>query len=148
MSLEDKISSDYVQAMKARDSFASSVLSFLRAQIKNVKVDKRLEKVSDEDVISVIKKQVKQHQDSIEQFRAGNRLDLVAKEEAELKYLQQFLPEQMGDEELRALVVRIAGTETDAGRLMRPVLAEIAGRADARRVSTFVREHCDNAKRH
>ncbi len=57
MSLEDKLAQDYVQAMKARDSFSSSVLSFLRAQIKNVKVDKRMEAVPDEEVIAVIKKQ-------------------------------------------------------------------------------------------
>ena len=79
MSLEDKIGQDYVQAMKARDSFTSSVLSFLRAQIKNVKVDKRLETVPDEDVISVIKKQAKQRQDSITQFKAGGRIDLADK---------------------------------------------------------------------
>ena len=65
MLLEEKITQDYVQAMKARDPFTSSVLSFLRAQIKNVKVDKRLEAVPDEDVISVIKKQAKQRLDSI-----------------------------------------------------------------------------------
>src|SRR5665213_3029612 len=91
MSLEDKISQDYVQAMKARDSFSSSVLSFLRAQIKNVKVDKRLEQVSDEDTISVIKKQVKQRQDSITQFKAGGRTDLAEKEEKEMVILKNYL---------------------------------------------------------
>ena len=84
MLLEEKINQDYVLAMKARDSFTSSVLSFLRAQIKNVKVDKRLEQVPDADVISVIKKQAKQRQDSITQFKAGNRADLADKEEKEL----------------------------------------------------------------
>src|ERR1700691_2254967 len=100
MSLEDKISQDYVLAMKARDSFASSVLSFLRAQIKNVKVDKRLEQVPDEEVISVIKKQVKQRLDSIAQFKAGGRTDLAEKEEKELVVLRNYLPPEMSGEKL------------------------------------------------
>ena len=98
MSLEDKISQDYVQAMKARDSLTSSVLSFLRAQIKNVKIDKRLETIPDEDVISVIKKQVKQRQDSITQFKAGNRMDLAQKEEKEWVILKNYLPPEMSTE--------------------------------------------------
>src|ERR1039457_5885356 len=100
MLLEDKIAQDYITAMKARDSFTSSVLSFLRAQIKNVKVDKRLEQVPDEDVISVIKKQVKQRQDSINQFKAGNRSDLADKEEKELSILKNYLPPEMSREQL------------------------------------------------
>src|SRR5271154_6781534 len=107
MSLEDKISQDYVQAMKARDNFMSSVLSFLRAQIKNVKVDKRLEAVPDEDVISVIKKQVKQRQDSIAQFKAGNRADLAQKEEQELAVLKTYLPTEMPLEKLKNIVEEV-----------------------------------------
>ena len=94
MSLEEKIGQDYVQAMKARDSFASSVLSFLRAQIKNVKVDKRLEAVPDEEVRTVIKKQVKQRQDSITQFKAGGRADLAEKEEKEMEMEKETEKEQ------------------------------------------------------
>ncbi len=145
--MKHKVTDDMKRCMKSGDKETLSFARNLHASIRKKEIDDRVD-LDDAGVIKLVQTSAKQRQDSIEQFRAGNRLDLVAKEEAELKYLQQFLPEQMGDEELRALVVRIAGTETDAGRLMRPVLAEIAGRADARRVSTFVREHCDNAKRH
>ena len=107
MSLEDKISQDYVQAMKARDSFTSSVLSFLRAQIKNVKVDKRLEKVPDEDVIGVIKKQAKQRLDSITQFKAGGRMDLAEKEEKELVILKKYLPPEMSADQLKNIVEEV-----------------------------------------
>ena len=79
MSLEERINKDYIQAMKERDSAKSSALNYLRAMIKQVKVDKRLEVIEDNEVISVIKKQVKQRQDSIEQFEKGGRIDLVAK---------------------------------------------------------------------
>jgi hypothetical protein len=145
MLLEDKISQDYVQAMKARDSFASSVLSFLRAQIKNVKVDKRLEIVPDEDVISVIKKQVKQRQDSITQFKAGNRADLAEKEEKELVFLKNYLPPEMSTEKLKSIIEEVvsasgAASIKDMGRVMKDVLARTAGQADNQTVGALVKE--------
>jgi uncharacterized protein len=145
MSLEDKISQDYVLAMKARDSFTSSVLSFLRAQIKNVKVDKRLEKVGDEDVISVIKKQVKQRQDSIAQFKAGGRTDLADKEEEELVILKNYLPPEMSVDELKNIVEEVisasgATSIKDMGRVMKDVLSRLGARADNQTVGALVKE--------
>ncbi len=145
MSLEDKISQDYVQAMKARDSFTSSVLSFLRAQIKNVKVDKRLEQFPDEDVISVIKKQAKQRQDSITQFKAGGRTDLAEKEEKELVILKKYLPPEMSTEQLKNIVEEVisasgATSIKDMGRVMKDVLGRVAGQADNQTVGALVKE--------
>jgi uncharacterized protein YqeY len=145
MSLEDKIGQDYVLAMKARDSFTSSVLSFLRAQIKNVKVDKRLEAVADEDVISVIKKQAKQRQDSITQFKAGGRMDLAEKEEKELLVLKSYLPPEMSAEKLKGIVDEViassgAASIKDMGRVMKEVLGRVAGQADNQAVGALVKE--------
>ncbi len=145
MSLEDKISQDYVIAMKARDSFTSSVLSFLRAQIKNVKVDKRLEAVSDEEVISVIKKQVKQRQDSITQFKAGGRADLADKEEKELLVLKSYLPAEMPEDKLKSIIEEVviasgASSIKDMGRVMKDVLGRVAGQADNQTVGVLVKE--------
>jgi uncharacterized protein YqeY len=145
MSLEDKISQDYVQAMKARDSLTSSVLSFLRAQIKNVKIDKRLETIPDEDVISVIKKQVKQRQDSITQFKAGNRMDLAQKEEKEWVILKNYLPLEMSTEELKNIVEEVvaasgAASIKDMGRVMKDVLIRVGARADNQTVGALVKE--------
>ena len=145
MSLEDKISQDYVQAMKARDSLTSSVLSFLRAQIKNVKIDKRLETIPDEDVISVIKKQVKQRQDSITQFKAGNRMDLAQKEEKELVILRNYFPPEMSTEELKNIIeeaVAASGAASikDMGRVMKDVLGRVGARADNQTVGALVKE--------
>jgi uncharacterized protein YqeY len=150
MSLEDKISQDYVQAMKARDSFTSSVLSFLRAQIKNVKVDKRLEAVPDEDVISVIKKQVKQRQDSITQFRAGGRVDLAEKEEKELVVLKSYLPPEMSAEKLKSIVEEVVSASgatsiKDMGRVMKDVLSRVAGQADNQTIGVLVKERLNRA---
>ena len=145
MSLEDKISQDYVQAMKARDSLTSAVLSFLRAQIKNVKIDKRSETVPDEDVISVIKKQVKQRQDSITQFKAGNRMDLAQKEEKEWGILKNYLPPEMSTEELKNIVEEVvaasgAASIKDMGRVMKDVLGRVGARADNQTVGALVKE--------
>ena len=145
MSLEDRISQEYVGAMKARDSLRSSVLSFLRAQVKNVKIDKRLEKIADEDVIAIVKKQIKQRQDSITQFRAGNREDLAAKEEQELLILKDYLPAALSPEALKNIVdevIKSSGAVSikDMGKVMKEVLAKTGGAADSQVVSTLVKE--------
>ena len=145
MSLEDKINQDYIQAMKDRDTARSATVNFLRAQIKNVKIGKRVEKVADEDVIAVIKKQVKQRQDSISQFTAGGRQDLVAKEEAELIILKSYLPAEMSAQALGAIVDEVikatgAASIKDMGRVMKEVQAKVAGKADNQAVSSLVKE--------
>ena len=155
MSLEDKISQDYIQAMKARDTLRSSTLNFLRAEIKNAKIDdrrkspvrgdQRVETIADADVITVIKKQVKQRQDSITQFRAGSREDLAVKEEQELRILQSYLPAALPLESLKAVVDEVikssgAVSMKDMGKVMKEVLAKVAGQADSQTVSALVKE--------
>jgi uncharacterized protein YqeY len=145
MSLEEKIGQDYISAMKARDSFTSSVLSFLRAAIKQIKVDKRVELVPDEEVIAVVKKQVKQRLDSITQFKAGNRADLAEKEEKELVVLKNYLPVEMSAEELKKIVDEVVSASgatsiKDMGRVMKDVLARVAGAADNQTVGALVKE--------
>ncbi len=145
MSLEDKISQDYVTAMKARDSFLSGLLSLLRSQIKNVKIDKRLEKVADEEVMAIIKKQIKQRQDSITQFTAGARLDLAEKEQKEFVVLQGYLPAQASVEVINAAIeeaVKSTGATSmkDMGKVMKEALTKLAGQADNQQVSALVKE--------
>ena len=145
MSLEDKISQDYVTAMKARDSLRSSVLSLLRSQIKNVKIDKRVERVSDEEIIGIMKKQIKQRQDSITQFTAGNRQDLADKEEKEMVIIQEYLPAQASPEIIQAAIEEAikstsASSIKDMGKVMKEALAKLAGVADNQQVSSLVKE--------
>lgn len=145
MLLEEKISQDYVTAMKQRDSFRSSVLSFLRAQVKNIKIDKKLETVSDEEVVTILKKQIKQRQESIVQFTAGNRLDLAQKEEQEVGVLQAYLP-QMASVEVIQVAIEEAVKETaatsmkDMGKVMKEALVKLGGKADNSQVSVLVKE--------
>jgi uncharacterized protein YqeY len=143
--LEEKIFSDYKEAMKNRDTLKSSVLSFLRAAMINTAMEKKKKSLEDNDVIGVIKKQVKQRQDSIEQFQKGNRQDLADKEISELVILKAYLPEELSSNEIKKIVeecVALTGAlgMKDMGRVMKEANARIAGKADSKLVSDLVRE--------
>jgi uncharacterized protein YqeY len=143
--LEEKLNQDYIAAMKAKDAVRSSTISFLRAQVKNVRIDRRLEKVEDADVIAVIKKQIKQRQESIEQYKAGNRQDLVEKESAELAILKSYLPEEMSEGLLKQIIADAlkeaqATSMKDMGKVMKIVTTKVAGNADNKVVSELVKQ--------
>jgi uncharacterized protein len=145
MSLEEQLNKDYIQAMKDRDSVRSSALSFLRAQVKYARIELKTEQVADKDVIAVIKKQVKQRQDSIEQFKGGGRTDLVEKEEKELSILKSYLPAEMSADELRGIIkeaIKAVGATSikDMGKVIKETGAKAAGRADNKQISELVKE--------
>lgn len=142
--LEEKIFSDYKEAMKARDTLKSSVLSFLRAEIMNTAVSKKKAKLEDTEIAAVIRKQIKQRQDSIEQFTKGGRPELADKETKELGVLKSYLPPELSKDELTGIIddaaaaTQAAGIK-DMGRLMKEVSAKLEGRADPKLVSELVR---------
>jgi uncharacterized protein YqeY len=144
--LEEQINKDYIQAMKDRDSVKSSTLNFLRASIKNVRIEKRIEKVEDIDVTAVIKKQVKQRQDSIEQYKAGGRPELAQKEETELTILKSYLPKEMSEDEINQVIQAVmkevgASSPKDMGKVIKPVMEKLAGKADNKTVSDLVKKN-------
>ncbi len=143
--MEEKIAKDYVQAMKDRDRVRSSTLSFLRAALKNVRIDKRADRLEDGDVVAVIKKQIKQRQDSIDLYAQGGRQDLVEKESAEMAVLKGYLPQEVSEEELKVFVqeaVRETGAQSmkDMGKVMKTLLLKVQGRADNKLVSAMVQK--------
>lgn len=143
--LEEKILKDYQAAMKNKDIIKSSVLSFLRAEMINVAWLKKKKALDDNEVISVIRKQIKARQDSIEQFKKGNRLDLADKESKELEILKSYLPAELSVDEIKRIIEESvslidAKDLKDMGRLMKEVTAKIAGRADVKLVSDLVKE--------
>ncbi len=145
MTLEERINKDYIQAMKDKAAEKSGALSYLRAMIKQVKVDKRLEKVADDEVIAVIKKQIKQRQDSIEQFEKGGRPELASKEKNELEIMKVYLPAEMATDEIKAIIdaaVKETGAASmkDMGQVMKVVREKVGGRADGKLLSDLVRE--------
>jgi len=137
-----KIQKDFKEAFKQKRETEVSVLRMLQSAIKNAEVAKKRQELTDEEVMKIIKQQIKQHQDSIEQFEEGNREDLVRKEEKELQILQNYLPEQMGEQEIREFVKKIiAETElTDFGPIMGKIMAEIKDKADGNLVKKIVEE--------
>lgn len=143
--LEEQIGRDYIQAMKDRDRIRSSTLSFLRAQMKNVIIEKKADNLKDDEVIAVIKKQIKQRQDSITQYEKGGRQDLADKEAAELAILKGYLPEEMAAEELEGLVAEAikeaqAASMKDMGKVMKIVAEKTQGKADNKLVSELVKK--------
>lgn len=143
--LEENILNDYKEAMKSGDKLKSSVLSFLRADMMNVAVSKKKKALDDPEAVVVIKKQIKQRQDSIEQFTKGERLEMAQKEKNELEILKTYLPPELPAEEIKKIieeVVTAAGASgmKDMGKVMKEVNSRVAGQADGKLVSDLVRE--------
>ncbi len=143
--LEEKILSDYKDAMKAKDVLKSSVLSFLRAEMINLANAKKKNKLDDPEVVTVIKKQIKQRQDSIEQFTKGDRLEMAQKEQKEMEMLKSYLPPELSVDQIKgtiAEVISVVGASgiKDMGKVMKEVNLKIAGQADGKLVSDLVRE--------
>lgn len=144
MSLKDKILSDIKDAMKNKDAVVLSTLRFLNAAIKNREIEVRPNAITDEDVVNVIKKSVKQRQDSIEQYENAGRPELAENEKAELKILEAYLPEQLSEDQIAAIVREAitatgASTMKDMGGVMSYVREKTGGNADNRIVSQIVK---------
>ncbi|MHB8155188.1 MAG: GatB/YqeY domain-containing protein [Candidatus Omnitrophota bacterium] len=147
--LVEKIFNDYKEAMKARDSLKSSVLSFLRADMLNLATAKKKDKLDDPEIVTVIRKQIKQRQDSIEQFTSGGRLEMADKEKKELDILKNYLPAELSAEEIKRLIEEVvitieASGVKDMGRVMKELSIKLAGKADGRLVSDLVKQRLNS----
>lgn len=130
-------------AMKSKEETRVSVLRLLNAAIKNEEISKlkREDGLNDDEITAVIARQIKQRKDAIEQFAKGGRADLVEKEKAELAILQSFMPEQLGEEEIRAIAREvIAGGASGFGAIMSAVMGKVKGKADGGMVKKIVEE--------
>lgn len=144
MSLKDQIQEDVKSAMRAKDSDRLTTLRLITAAIKQKEVDERVV-LDDPAVWTVLEKMIKQRKDSITQFAAGGRQDLVQKEEAELKVLTAYMPAQMSEAEIAAAVnqaisqVGAKGAQ-DMGKVMAVLKPALAGKADMGAVSRLLKE--------
>ena len=107
MPIRDQIMNDMKAAMREKDQVKLDTIRFMQAAIKNREIELRPEAIGDEDVMSVIRKLVKQRKESIEQFSTANRQDLADKEQAELKVIEAYLPAQMNREQVEKLVAQV-----------------------------------------
>jgi uncharacterized protein YqeY len=143
MPLKDQITEDMKSAMKAGEKDRLKVVRLIRAGIKQIEIDQRIE-LDDVAVLGVIEKMVKQRRDSVEQFQKGKRNDLADIELAEIVILDTYLPEQLSDAEVDALIdaaIAASGAQSirDMGKVMAQVKSEAAGRADMGAVGAKVK---------
>ncbi|UCC65870.1 MAG: GatB/YqeY domain-containing protein [Deltaproteobacteria bacterium] len=144
MQIKDRLMEDMKRAAKEKDKSRLSIIRLALAALQNKEKELRRE-LSDEELIQVISGLVKKNRESIEQFKAGQRDDLVAKEEKEIEVLQSFLPQQLSPEELEVEISRVleetgASTPQDLGKVMKVLMPRIVGRAEGRMVNELVRK--------
>lgn len=143
MALKERLDADLKSAMREKDALKLSVIRMLKSAVKYREIE-IMKPLDDAGVTTVLSSEIKRRRDSVEQYRAGNRQDLVEKEEAEIVILQAYLPAQLSDDELRAKVdAAIATTGAkgpkDMGAVMKALLPDVQGRADGKVVSEMVK---------
>ena len=145
MTLQERLTEDFKAAMKAHDEVKKNTLSFARAAIKQVEVDTRKE-VEDGDVLAILKKQVKMRKDALGDFEKAGRTDLLDSYKAEIAILEEYLPEQMSEDDIRKLVqetaaeVGVEGGKQNMGKLMKSVMPKVKGLADGNTVRKIIEE--------
>ena len=145
--MKEKIFQDLKEAMRAQDVARRTTLRMVVAAIKNLEIETSSE-LEDGDVLQIIQKQVKSRRESIEEFRKGNREDLIAKEQIEIDILKEYLPEEASAEDIRSAAAEIitsinASGPQDIGKVMPKLIEQFQGRADGRTINGIVRELLD-----
>ena len=136
MDINAKLNEEIAVAAKAKDKIRLSAIRMLKTALHNKEID-LMRPLNESEIMQIISVMVKQRKDSIEQFAKGGRTDLVEKEEAELKVVQEFLPAQMSDEEVEALIKKAiaevgAVSVKDMGKVMKILMPQLTGRADGK----------------
>jgi len=143
-----QVMSDLKDAMKARDTVALTTLRALKTALTNAAIESgnKDNVVSDADALALVRKQIKQRNDSIEQFQSAGRTELADNEKAEIVVLEKYLPAALGAEEVSAIVADAisetgASSRADMGKVMKIVQEKVAGRADGKALSQEVMKH-------
>ena len=145
MTLKEKLMNDFKDAMKSKDEVKKNTINLARAAIKQVEVDTRTE-LTDEEILPIIAKQVKMRKDALADFEKGGRTDLMEAYKKEIEILEVYLPAQLTDDEIKAVVeatakeLDIEGGKQNMGKLMGPVMAKVKGQADGGAVKKVVME--------
>jgi uncharacterized protein YqeY len=144
MNLEEKLLEEMKQAMKTNDKIRLSTIRMIRSSSKNKEIELR-RKLEDEDIIKVIQGMVRKGEESVEQFQAGGRNDLVEKEKMEIEILKSFLPQPIPQEEIIKIIDEtIQETQSsslkDLGKVMKAVMPRLGGKADGKVINQLVKE--------
>jgi len=143
MSLKDRFMVDLKQAMKSKDTLRKDTITMVRAAVKQIEVDQRID-VDDAGVIEIIAKQVKQKKSAIDEFEKGGRSDLVEQTQNEINILLEYLPQPLSEDELKAIVIaavqEVGATNIkEMGKVMTVIMPQVTGRADGKILSDLVR---------
>lgn len=144
MSLKDQLMEDFKVSMRNKDTIKKNTITMVRAAIKQIEVDERID-VSEEAVLDIISKQLKEKRMAIIEFEKGQRQDLVDLTKAEIEILLTYLPEQLTEEELEKIVIETisqinATSMKDIGIIMKTVMPKIKGRADGNMVNNIIKK--------
>jgi len=144
MSLEERLIEEMKQAMKSNDKLRLSTIRMIRSALKNKEIELR-KKLEDEDIVKVVQVMVRKGEESVEQFQAGGRMDLVEKEKREIEILKSFLPQPLSQEEILKIIdLSIQETQAsspkDIGKVMKSVIPKIGGKADGKLINQLVKE--------
>jgi uncharacterized protein YqeY len=144
MTILERLEGDMVKAAKARDAERLGVIRFVRSRTKNRQIELKRE-LKDEDVVEVLARIAKQHRESIEQFAEGGRDELVEREKRQLAIVEEYLPAQLGEDELLQIVEEVieetgAAGPKDMGSVMKAIMPKVKGRADGKAVKALVQE--------
>lgn len=148
MTLKDRLTDDLKEAMKNKEQVRKSVVTLIRAGIKQCEVDTRQE-LTDEDIISLISKQLKQRKDALVDFEKANRTDLIEQTNQEIAILENYLPEQLDEQlddvELKEIITKVveevgATSMKDMGKVMAKTISLVQGRADGKRINAMVKQ--------
>lgn len=142
--LSERINNDLKEAMKAKDSFKLSVIRMIKGAMQLAKANPRAE-LTDDDIISVISKQIKMRKEAITQFTAAGREDLVLQNQKEIEILSSYMPEELSLEELNAIIDKVFAevkptSQKDMGLIMKGVTPLVKGKADMSLVSKIIKE--------
>lgn len=147
MGLKEQLMADYKAAMKEKDVITKNTVNLVRAAIKQYEVDQQVTLEKDEDIVPIIKKQLKMRKDALVEFEKAKREDLIDSCKEEIAILEKYLPEEMTPEAIRAAVEKLAeelGLERSPksmGMMMKKAMAELKGKADGSLVSKTVKEY-------
>lgn len=144
MSLSDRLNEDMKQAMKSQDKFKLSVIRMVRSTIKNSEIDLK-RSLDDNEVLDVLTREIKQRKDSLQEFTKAGRDDLAENLKAELVILAEYMPQQLSEEEVKAIVTQTiqqigASSKADMGKVMTALMPQVKGRADGKLLNQLVQQ--------
>lgn len=141
MSLEQNIANDLKQALRNKETVKVSTLRMLRGALHNLAIEKKTDNLSDQDVLLILRRELKKRQDAIKAYKSAGREDLLAVEEQEAKILNTYLPDMLSPEELSKIIDQVIGSgNNNFGQAMKAVMVKVAGRAEGKIVQELIKE--------